>query len=484
MVETLWGDSIKWSIQRISGNSMNVALKRIGSSVSVFVVDAEKKGTDIWRVTAAFGGLSDSVDITLTSAQPRGPLPQSLVLADDTITGMIGTWINVPLSAACLPAGSLLPDQGDEFWSIEMDEHGMGRSTTKIENGIARFSFVESGYYSAIFKYQSGNVSYSIPVYFEIRDEENVVSKPNLHLFLVNASPVVYPEGEVNVAIGQAIVAETMSRSNIGASVAYMNNHDAEWSIKVNSGTAASLKLVKSDANTYNLILTNIKASGNIDYTISCKVDGTIYSQNGNLHVASSTEERPDPTLLHTSYQVIQGEPVVIDRKLYSKKNGSVLQSSSTWNPSSFLAAAGYEIKEEEDNWLVTFYKAGTYSTVVDGYVNNLKIQVPLSIHVVPDESAVTLTVMKFPSALTQIEANAFRSITANVVDLRGTKITTIGEAAFMGCVDLLEVYLPNSVNNIADNAFYGCLNVVFHCYSGSYAETYALRHEIDVVHE
>ena len=109
MVETLWGNSIKWSIQRISGNSMNVALKRIGSSVSVFVVDAEKKGTDIWRVTAAFGGLSDSVDITLTSAQPRGPLPQSLVLADDTITGMIGTWINIPLSAACLPAGSLLP---------------------------------------------------------------------------------------------------------------------------------------------------------------------------------------------------------------------------------------------------------------------------------------------------------------------------------------------------------------------------------------
>jgi len=483
MVETLWGNSVTWNIERISGNSMNVALKRSGSSVEVFVVDAEKEGADVWRVTANFGGLSDSVDITLTSAQPRGPLPESLAFADDTVTGMIGTWINIPLSAACLPAGSMLPDQGDEFWSVEMDAHGIDRSVIRIENGMARFSFVESGYYTATFKYQSGNVSYSIPVYFEIRDEEDVVSKPALQLFLVNASPIVYPEGEINIAIAQAVVAETMSTSNIGASLAYMNNHDGTWSVKINTGTAASLKLVRSSANTYDLILTNIKSSGNITYTVSCKVDGVTYSKAGSLHVADSTEERPDPTLLHTSYQVIQGEQVIIDRNLYSKRDGSVLQSSSTWNPSSFLAAAGYEIKEEEDNWVVTFYKTGTYSTTVEGYSSNLRIRVPLTIQVIPAGGTITLTVLKLPAALTEIDDEAFRGIIANVVDLRGTKVTTIGSAAFMDCVDLVDVYLPASVNSIAENAFYGCLNVTFHCPSGSYAESFANAHGINVIH-
>ena len=481
MVETLWGDSIHWNIQRVSGNSMNVALKRNGSSVEVFVVDAEKKGTDVWRVSAEFGGLTDFVDITLYSAEPRGPLPQSLILADDTITGVVGTWINVPLSAACLPTGTMLPDQGDEFWSVAMDAHGTDRCIFRIENGLARFSFVESGYYTATFKYQSGNVSYSIPVFFEIRDEEDVIGKPALQIFLVNANATVYPEGEVNVAIARVIIAETLSTSNIGASLAYMNNHDATWSVSINSGTAATLSLIRSNANTYDLILTNIKRSGNITYTISCNVDGSTYSKQANLHVAANTEERPDPTLLHTSYQVVEGEQVVIDRKLYSKKDGSILQSSSSWNPSTFLAAAGYEIQEEEDNWLVTFYKTGTYSTTVESYASNLKIQVPLSIQVIPAGTTVTLSVLKLPAALTEIEEEAFRGVTTNVIDMRGTKVTTIGPAAFMDCVDLMEVYLPGSVRNISDNAFYGCLNVVFHCPNGSYAETYALSHGFNV---
>ncbi|MBR2719088.1 MAG: Ig-like domain-containing protein [Clostridia bacterium] len=482
MVETLWGDSIEWSVQRVSGNSLNVALKNNGSSVDVFVADAEKNGMDVWRVTAKFGGLSDSVDIQLMAADPRGALPDALVIAEDTISGVIGTWINVPLSFACVPSGTMLPDQGDEFWSVEMDAHGTDRSVIRIENGMARFSFVESGYYTADLKYTSGNVNYTVPVYFVISDEEDVVSRPALQIFLINASSVVYPEGEVNVPIAQAAVSETLSVSHIGASLAYMNTQEAEWNVKINSGTAATLSLVQSSANIYDLVLTGIKAPGDITYTVSCKVNGATYSGNGTLHVASGTEERPDPTLSRTSYQVVQGEQVVIDRNLYSKKDGSILQSSSTWNPSTFLAAAGYEVVEEENNWLVTFYKAGTFTTTVDGYAGNLKVQVPLSIQVIPAGGMATMSVMRLPVALTEIEEEAFRGITTNVVDLRGTKVETIGSAAFMDCVDLLEIYLPSTVKNIADNAFYGCLNVTFHCPSGSYAEFYAIAHGFDVI--
>ena len=87
------------------------------------------------------------------------------------------------------------------------------------------------------------------------------------------------------------------------------------------------------------------------------------------------------------------------------------------------------------------------------------------------------MTVMKLPSALTEIEEEAFKGITTNVIDLRGTKVKAIRSAAFMDCVDLLEVYIPSTVKTIADDAFYGCLNVTFYCPSGSNAESYAVSH-------
>ena len=477
----LYRDSVSWSVERIFGDSLTVALKEYGDSVDVFVAGVEKNGTDVWRVTCSFGGMSEYVDITITADDPRGPLPESISLANDRLSGMIGNTIYLPLGVSCSPSGSMLPDKGDEFWSFSFDQAGEERSYHSIENGMLQVRFTTSGYYTGNLSYRSGNVSYSVPVYFVIMDEEEEVRKPSLELFAVNTFDTVYPEGATGVAIGQMVMAESLSSYSTGASVAFMQNQEASWTV-TKSGSAAALSLRKVSANVYELVLDGISGTGDVSYTVSCTVDGRTYTVQKSLHVASDSEPRPDPTLLHTSYQTSVGERVLIDSRLYSRQDGSILQAASALDASNLLAAVGYEIEENSSEWSMVFYSEGTYNANVSAQVSNLTLEVPIVIVVGPIGSEPVLSVLSLPANLTTIKAEAFEGIAANVIDLRGTKVTSIGAGAFRNCVDVCIVYLPDGVTSIADDAFYGCLNAKFVCSADSYAATWAEAHQIPVV--
>lgn len=477
----LWGDSLTWSLERISGDSITAALKEHGDSVDVFVASVEKNGTDVWRVSCSFGGMTESVDLTLTAADPRGELPESIALSTNLLSGMIGNRIYLPLGVSCSPSGSMLPDQGDEFWSFEFDQAGEERSSHSIENGMLQVLFTMSGYYTGTLTYRSGNVSYQLPVYFVIQDEEQEVREPEFELFAINTADTVYPEGETGVSIGQMVMAESLSTYSTGSAVAYMKTANAVWKVTT-SGTAATLSLRKASDNVYDLVLNQIKKSGDLTYTVTCTIDGKNYTVTKTLHVAGSTEARPDATLAHTMYQTTVGEEVTIDNRMYSREDGSILQSSTELDASALLAAAGYEINEKDSGWKMTFYQEGTYNASVHAQVSNLMVEVPIQIIVSEKGSEIQLTVFKLPAALTTIEEEAFEGISANVIDLRGTKIKTIGAGAFKNSVDVRTVYLPNSVRSIADDAFYGCLNAQFCCEAGSYAATWAADHHFTVI--
>ncbi len=477
----MWGSSLTWNAERISGNSMTVALKEHGDSVDVFVASVEQNGTDVWRVSCTFGGMTESVDITLTADDPRAALPESIALTTDLLTGMIGNRIYLPLGVSCSPARSMLPDQGDEFWSFRFDQAGEERSSHSIENGMLQVRFTVSGYYTGFLTYRSGNVSYELPVYFVIQDEEQEVRKPELELFAVNTFDTVYPEGETGISIGQMVMAESLSTYSTGSAAAYMKAANAVWKVTT-SGTAATLNLRKASDNVYDLILNTIKSSGNVTYKVQCTVDGKTYSVNKTLHVAGNNEARPDATLTRTAYQTSVGEELTIDNRMYSRADGSILQSSTELNASGLLAAVGYEIQDNTGDWSMTFYQKGTYNASVSAQVSNLTVEVPIVITVREKGSVTQLTVLKLPASLTAIEEEAFEKTAANVIDLRGTKIKTIGAGAFMNSVDISLVYLPKSVTLIADNAFYGCLNAEFCCEAGSYAETWATNHHFSVI--
>lgn len=60
--------------------------------------------------------------------------------------------------------------------------------------------------------------------------------------------------------------------------------------------------------------------------------------------------------------------------------------------------------------------------------------------------------------------------------------VKKIGAKAFANCVSLVNVKIPSSVESIADDAFEGCNKAVFYCEAESYAEHYARSHGFKVV--
>ena len=52
----------------------------------------------------------------------------------------------------------------------------------------------------------------------------------------------------------------------------------------------------------------------------------------------------------------------------------------------------------------------------------------------------------------------------------------------FLDCENLERVYIPDTTNDIADDAFDGCNSLVIYTPKGSYAEKFARKHNIPVV--
>ena len=481
-----YGSEIQWRVERLSGESITAGLVANDDTATLFVGDAEKVGADVWRVSCSFGSITDYVDVTIEVKEARKPIPASIELSQKRIPGVTGDWLYLPLGVKCSPEGSALPETGDDFWRFSMTG-GLGEdvSESKIENGMLAVCFSESGYYSGTLVYTAGTISYKLPVYFTIRDEESQIDAPDqLKVWVLKDSDVIYPEGDVDIPIATAVVAESLNSYYAGTMPSYVEEKGISWSIAITSGNAVTLDVQRSTANTSDVVLKSIRGAGDVEYTVSCTIDGQTYTGNGSLHVASSDEARPDVTLIKSRYQVTQGIPAEISRMLYQRSTGGSLQAAGDWNVGSALAAIGYTYETTEDSWKVTFYKQGEYSTTVSTYVGNLRYDLPLVITVNGYGTQEQLRTLKLPSALTLIEEEAFSGLTVQVIDLRGTKVKTIESNAFKNCVDLVEIYIPSSVTSIASNAFYGCLNVTIHCVQGSSADRFATANGIRAIYD
>lgn len=91
---------------------------------------------------------------------------------------------------------------------------------------------------------------------------------------------------------------------------------------------------------------------------------------------------------------------------------------------------------------------------------------------------------LKIPKGVKVIDSNAFahNNILYHVRISEG--VTTIGDEAFYYCSKLRTVEIPESVIEIGENAFANCRGLLIYAPAGSYAETYAKRHNIPFVAE
>jgi hypothetical protein len=341
---------------------------------------------------------------------------------------------------------------------------------------------VRPGYYGGALKYKAGSYSYSFPVTAAVTDEEGVLNAPAMELNLIDMPEKVYAGGDSGVAIGSAVLSRGPGSYYIGEAASYMRGRSVNWSVQITSGSAAALGIEPLGDNSANIVLSSVSGSGSVSYKVKLTVDGTSYTKTGTLTVVAASAGLPDPTLGRSVYYAKVGETLTVPKSLYERAGGSILQGTANWNPGAVLPAIGYEYSESDAAIRATFYMEGTFTSSVTVTVGNVRYVLPLTF-VIGSEPAQRY-VIKLPAALTTIEKNAFAGSSAEIVDLRGTKVKTIASGAFKNCIDLVEIHIPAGVTSIASDAFYGCLNLTIVCAPGSQAETYAIAHDIPVQYE
>lgn len=80
---------------------------------------------------------------------------------------------------------------------------------------------------------------------------------------------------------------------------------------------------------------------------------------------------------------------------------------------------------------------------------------------------------------LTEIPAQCYYGCSSLSSVKLSRNIEKIGKLAFANCPSLKYIFIPESINDISNNAFSGSYNVVINCYYGSYAHQYAKDNNI-----
>lgn len=94
------------------------------------------------------------------------------------------------------------------------------------------------------------------------------------------------------------------------------------------------------------------------------------------------------------------------------------------------------------------------------------------------------LKTVKLSNSIGWIDQQAFYNCYSLQEIVIPSTVTRIGTAVFGNCSSLARTVIPSSVTSISNTAFEGSANVVIYCESGSYAEQFAIEHNISYTND
>ncbi len=119
----------------------------------------------------------------------------------------------------------------------------------------------------------------------------------------------------------------------------------------------------------------------------------------------------------------------------------------------------------------------------ISQFVIVLCITIPNSVTSIGDfafTGCVNLTSITIPNSVTSIGWYAFYGCSSLTSITIPDSVTSIGDEAFKDCSSLTSITIPDSVTFIGNAAFDGCLSdLTIYGVSGSYAQTYAEENDI-----
>ena len=189
-------------------------------------------------------------------------------------------------------------------------------------------------------------------------------------------------------------------------------------------------------------------------------------------------------------FKVDKNNPVYssYDGDLYDKEKTTLLfhcRGKSKINFSPNIIKIGDEAFINSDS-ITDLTIPDTVTSIGQGAFSNTKftnITIPGTVTSIGQRafSNTKFTNITIPGTVTHMGKFAFLNCDnlSNVIISDG--VTEISERAFQGCDNLLNINIPNSVIEIEYYAFLDCDNLTITCKRNSYAEEYAIEHDIPV---
>lgn len=112
-------------------------------------------------------------------------------------------------------------------------------------------------------------------------------------------------------------------------------------------------------------------------------------------------------------------------------------------------------------------------------------VTIPSSVTSISDyefNKCTSLTNVNIPESVITIGNNAFSNCSLLASVNIPVSVTSILYGAFYSCTSLKSINIPASVISIGNDVFFECTNLTINCYSGSFAETYAIKNGVNVI--
>ncbi|MCC8191568.1 MAG: leucine-rich repeat protein [Ruminococcus sp.] len=156
------------------------------------------------------------------------------------------------------------------------------------------------------------------------------------------------------------------------------------------------------------------------------------------------------------------------------------------------LTSGDYEYEILEDGTAeITRYNGSDAEIELPSEIDGYVVTSIGSYSFADNEGNISISSIIIPESVTSIEAYAFYNLWRLTEVTIPTSVTSIGYHAFDACYNLESITIPSSVTSIGKDVFILTYDggdppadpiVIISCYSGSYAEQYAIDNDIEYV--
>lgn len=458
----------EWSVVQTDGEDLRPWVEPRDYGFALFI-DAQptKPGKASFTVT---GRWNDEVSVTkeiVFDIVELETLPTGTTLyvdgeVVDELTMTVGDTIEV--ESAFNPAGWTMPNREDrwgfDMWLYSYDNHNEYLDLD-WDGNTGWITAHRPGIYNLSSHTRSGNVLAYRSIKLTVTDEDGNVT---------GTVPVLGEDGyTMDVMLGTLTndsntgwltdeIAVGYIPDNLQALIdTYGADAEIEWSVEVidglsldvtarpyvDGGCEVALNAMPASTGTSTLRLTNTwnGVSGSIEF---------------NLEFVQKPAKVPTEMTIPDHLRLKLGETTVLDGH-YAAGSYDVDETFAWINADREDLIVDRDWEKAPFTLNLTPVHTGTFEvTAFVGGEANAFVRKFVTVTVVDPEN---LTVLSLPSRLGKIGEEAFTGISANVVVIP-EGCTSIGKRAFANCGELVEVVIPGTVTDIADDAFEGCYSL------------------------